>query len=192
LRSVRRYLKRSAAGLLGRTCKWPALLIALDLGPGQAREELEFFSHQGRAFPFALPQGVPSKSHPPRLVCIRRTDRLFRRSWSDGSESSEKLCSYAPRVGAGEPGAAAATRRVEGAPRPRLTEMDRIFWVDAQPTQAGALQCHGASDCGMDGAPTARGVRAGGGAPVPDFGIETEFMENDFRVRPRHWASEKR
>src|SRR5213593_1968126 len=58
------------------------------------------------------------KSHPPRLICIRRTDRLFRRSWSDGSESSwdtEKLCSHAPRVGAGEPGAAATTRRVEGA-----------------------------------------------------------------------------
>src|SRR5882672_3777057 len=29
---------------------------------------------------------------------------------------SDKLCSNAPRVGAGEPGAAAATRRVEGAP----------------------------------------------------------------------------
>ena len=28
------------------------------------------------------------KSHPPRSICIRRTDRLFRRSWSDGSESS--------------------------------------------------------------------------------------------------------
>jgi len=28
------------------------------------------------------------KSHPPRLICILRTDRLFRRSWSDGSESS--------------------------------------------------------------------------------------------------------
>ncbi len=31
---------------------------------------------------------VPLKSHPPRLICILRTDRLFRRSWSDGSESS--------------------------------------------------------------------------------------------------------
>src|SRR2546422_4550732 len=29
---------------------------------------------------------------------------------------TEKLCSHAPRVGAGEPGAAATTRRVEGAP----------------------------------------------------------------------------
>jgi len=43
---------------------------------------------------------------------------------------------------------------------------------DADPQQAptGASQCHGASDCGMDGAPTARGVRAGGGAPVSHSG----------------------
>src|SRR6266566_1237436 len=42
--------------------------------------------------------------------------------------------------------------------------------TDPQPAPAGASQCHGASDCGMDGAPTARGVRAGGGAPVSHSG----------------------
>src|SRR5206468_1240304 len=43
---------------------------------------------------------------------------------------------------------------------------------DADPQQAptGASQCRGASDCGMEGAPTARGVRAGGGAPVSHSG----------------------
>src|SRR6266478_5547028 len=41
-----------------------------------------------------------------------------------------------------------------------------LFVLVILPRQApaGASQCHGASDCGMDGAPTARGVRAGGGA----------------------------
>src|SRR5437660_5779185 len=42
--------------------------------------------------------------------------------------------------------------------------------TDPQQAPAGASQCHGASDCGMDGAPTARGVRAGGGAPVSHSG----------------------
>src|SRR5206468_4307294 len=41
---------------------------------------------------------------------------------------------------------------------------------DPQPAPAGAFQCHGAPECGMDGTPTARGVRAGGGAPVPGPG----------------------
>ena len=43
---------------------------------------------------------------------------------------TEKLCSHAPRVGAGEPGAAATTRRVEGAPATASADGDgRIFWV---------------------------------------------------------------
>src|SRR5262245_51068267 len=43
---------------------------------------------------------------------------------------TEKLGSHAPRVGAGEPGAAAATRLWKARqPRPRLRETDRIFWV---------------------------------------------------------------
>src|SRR2546422_8015518 len=37
---------------------------------------------------------------------------------------SEKLCSHAPRVGAREPGAAAATRRVEGAPATATADGD--------------------------------------------------------------------
>src|SRR5947199_5015657 len=38
--------------------------------------------------------------------------------------------------------------------------------TDPQQAPAGASQCHGASDCGMDGATTARSLRAGGGAPA--------------------------
>jgi hypothetical protein len=37
--------------------------------------------------------------------------------------------------------------------------------ADPQPAPDRAFQCDGASDGGMDGAPTARGVRAGGGGP---------------------------
>jgi putative transposase len=42
--------------------------------------------------------------------------------------------------------------------------------ADTQPAPAGAFQRDGASDRGMDGATTAGGMRAGGGAPVSDPG----------------------
>jgi len=51
---------------------------------------------------------------------------------------------------------------------------------DPQPAPAGAFQCHGASDCGMDGTPTARDVRAGGGAPVPDSGSRPSLWRTIF------------
>src|SRR5438128_9139890 len=50
--------------------------------------------------------------------CVVRSDRLFGRSWSDGLGSffgHSAPGSHAPRVGAGESRAAAATRRVESA-----------------------------------------------------------------------------
>jgi len=40
-------------------------------------------------------------------------------------------------------------------------------------------------DCGMDGAPTARGVPRWRRGPGISFGTETKSMESDFRVRPR-------
>src|SRR5438034_7838905 len=67
------------------------------------------------------------KSRPSRLICIPRPDPLLGRSWSDGWEFSlgtEKLCSHAPRVGVGELGIAAATRRVEGAPATGTADAD--------------------------------------------------------------------
>jgi putative transposase len=43
---------------------------------------------------------------------------------------TEKLCSHAPRVGAGELAQRQQVAMLKGRqPRPRLTEMDRIFWV---------------------------------------------------------------
>src|SRR2546425_58249 len=95
-------------------------------------------------------------------------------------------------------------------PRPRLTAMDRMFWVALprlwkgwrnslqavrpetvvgwhaqgvraysawtrprrrrRPAPAGAFQCHGTSDLGLDWAATDRGVRAGGGPTASDPG----------------------
>src|SRR6058998_3851094 len=51
---------------------------------------------------------------------------------------------------------------------------------DPQPAPAGSFQYHLASDCGMDGTPTARGVRAGGGAPVPDSGSRPSLWRTIF------------
>src|SRR5262249_24216470 len=51
-----------------------------------------------------------------------------------------------------------------------LSSAVRARDADSQPATAGAFQCHRASDCGMSGAPTARGVRAGGSAPICDSG----------------------
>jgi len=51
-----------------------------------------------------------------------------------------------------------------------LSSAFRARDADPQQAPAGAFQCHRASDGGLDGAPTARGVRAGGGAPVSDSG----------------------
>src|SRR5438093_281937 len=103
--------------------------------------------------------------------------------------------SYAPGVGAGEPRASAATRRVEGAPAaaPAVAGVAHVFeesrqgsdrvgflhgahgdlsgpvrarGAEPRPAPAGAFQCHGTSDRGLDWTATDRGVRAGGG-PTP-------------------------
>src|SRR5439155_1762669 len=50
--------------------------------------------------------------------------------------------------------------------------------------QAPAGQCHGGCDCGMDGAPTARGVRAGGGAPVSHSGQRPSLWRAIFASGP--------
>ena len=52
--------------------------------------------------------------------------------------------------------------------------------ADAQTAPARAFQCNGASDCGMDGAATARSVRAGGGAPVSDPGPRPSLWRTIF------------
>jgi len=57
---------------------------------------------------------------------------------------------------------------------------------DADPRQApaGAFECDGASDGGMDGAAAARGVRAGGGAAVPDSGPRPNLWRAIFASGP--------
>src|SRR3989442_6769204 len=49
---------------------------------------------------------------------------------------------------------------------PDLSSPVRARDADPQPAPAGAFQCHGASDRGMDGTPTARGVRPRGGCAL--------------------------
>src|SRR6266436_7502346 len=165
--------------------------------------------------------------------CVVRSDRLFGRhgqmAW-DPSSDIPLRGSHAPRVGAGESRAEAATRRVESAsataaadgdgpdlldrvsetleelaeflaggeePRPGshrvgflhgtyrdLSSPVRAHCADPQPASASAFQCHGASDCRMDGAPTARGVRAGGGAPVSDSGPRPSLWRTIFASGP--------
>ena len=52
--------------------------------------------------------------------------------------------------------------------------------ADPQPAPVGAFQCDGAPDRGMDGAPTARGVRTGGGAAVSDSGPRSRLWRTIF------------
>jgi len=52
--------------------------------------------------------------------------------------------------------------------------------TDPQPASAGAFQRDGASDGGMDGAANARGVRAGGRAPVSDSGPRPSLWRTIF------------
>jgi len=65
-----------------------------------------------------------------------------------------------------------------------LSSPVRAHCADPQPASASAFQCHGASDCRMDGAPTARGVRAGGGAPVSDSGPRPSLWRTIFASGP--------
>src|SRR2546425_10987818 len=66
-----------------------------------------------------------------------------------------------------------------------LSSPVRAHCADPQPASASAFQCHGAFDCRMDGAPTARGVRAGGGAPVSDSGPRPSLWRTIFASGPR-------
>src|SRR5262249_41755216 len=65
-----------------------------------------------------------------------------------------------------------------------LSSAVRARCADPQPASAGSFLCHGASNCGMDGAPTARGVRAGGGAPVSDSGPRPSLWRTIFSSGP--------
>ena len=63
---------------------------------------------------------------------------------------TEKLCSHAPRVGAGEPGAAATTRRVEGAPATASADGDGPDLLGSTVEVVDELAGFGARDTARD------------------------------------------
>src|SRR5437870_1122536 len=65
-----------------------------------------------------------------------------------------------------------------------LSSTVRARDADAQPTQAGAFQCHRAPNGGMDGTTTDRGVRAGGRASVSDSGPRPSLWRTIFASGP--------
>jgi len=61
-----------------------------------------------------------------------------------------------------------------------LSSAVRARDAELRPAAAGAFQCDGASDRGMDGAATARGVCDGGGAPVSASGPRSSLWRTIF------------
>jgi hypothetical protein len=70
---------------------------------------------------------VPSRKSSDAMICILRTDPLYRGHGPmvrNPRWDTEKLSSHAPRAGARESGASAATRRMEGARTPAAADGD--------------------------------------------------------------------
>jgi len=93
--------------------------------------------------------------------------------------------------------AVAAVARVSEEPRSRsdrdgllhgadgdLSSPVRARDADPQPAAADAFECDGASDGGMEGAATARGMRAGGGVAVSDSGPRPNLWRAIFASGP--------